>query len=107
MAKHPELRDGEMFIGNFSQLSRHLAHVERLGYVWRTKRTGNAAYDDKGNVIAHLKPVFISLEEARSTGRKIDLQNMAWDRSDDQKVRDQMTANLFPQRLRLIRSEDL
>ena len=56
--KHPEQRDDEVYLGNF----------DNFGYAiigWRTKRMGNVAYRDDGNLLndKNLFPVFKDIKE--------------------------------------------
>ena len=53
---HPELQDGEKFLSNENEES-----FRRIG--WKTKRSGNEAYDVRGNVVKYLFPVFVQKDE--------------------------------------------
>jgi hypothetical protein len=77
-SKHPELRDGEIFIGNVSRATRYLIKRKQLGHAFADERFGEVAYDHNNNIMAHLKPAFIPMTTAQKTGRKIDMQNMTW-----------------------------
>jgi hypothetical protein len=54
--KHPELLEGEMWITNLSP-----DKIDEIQY--DTKRVGITAYDNFGNVVEGLVPVFISRAE--------------------------------------------
>ena len=58
---HPELRDGEVFIGNTS-----LDHWECVG--WKTKRMGDVAYNIYGEPLNGIHPTFAQAEELRRAG---------------------------------------
>ena len=58
--KHPELEDGEIFIGNVSEQFYH----HNIG--WKTKRMGNVTYTVDGKIIKSvysMVPVFIQKKE--------------------------------------------
>jgi hypothetical protein len=60
---HPEQQDDEVFITNSRPVDVHL-----IG--WNTKRTGEQAYDRKGEQITYFVPVFVKrweIEEALVT----------------------------------------
>lgn len=63
-AKHPELRDGEIWLTNVQNLGSD--DYSRIG--WETKRLGNIAYTLDGEVILSskssiMRPVFVKLQE--------------------------------------------
>lgn len=58
---HPELKDGELFAINHNPNGSAMINFDNLPY--ETKRLGEVAYDDSGNVIPGLKPVFASRTE--------------------------------------------
>lgn len=53
--QHPELKDGEIFLANGTK-------NEGLP-PYRTARMGNIAYDNKGNPIEGLFPIFVQKDE--------------------------------------------
>jgi len=57
---HPELRAGEIFLGNTS--------INAVGVDWKTKRLGEVAYDMDGRIAKHLRPVFVTRDEIEKTG---------------------------------------
>ena len=57
--KHPEQREGEVFIGNIEP--------QRMNVVgWTTKRKGDTAYDVNGIAVKELVPVFVQESEIRA-----------------------------------------
>jgi hypothetical protein len=60
--KHPELQEGEVFIGN----GFGLYDLDRINY--KTKRMGDVAYDKDGNplTIVGYKPYFAQRSEVES-----------------------------------------
>lgn len=54
--RHPEEGTDEVFLTNTT-----LANYRKIGY--RTKRTGDVAYDVEGGVIRGMFPVFVSRSE--------------------------------------------
>ena len=66
--KHPELREGEVFLTNGS-ISEFYPHIG-----WTTKRIGVTAYDsDKQPIHSHdFRPVFVQRSELEKAGITID-----------------------------------
>ena len=78
--KHPELREGEVFISNISSLrvcsprlsiypdwpDDNRSDWECIG--WKTKRMGNIAYDIHGRPINGMHPVFAQRAELQKDG---------------------------------------
>jgi hypothetical protein len=65
---HPELQDGEVFVSNIEK-PRSLGEVaddESLPFT--SKRRGNNAYDDEGNIIPGYYPVFVMQSEVIARG---------------------------------------
>jgi len=63
---HPELKRGEVFIGNFDVSSFKLCN-------WKTKRTGEQAYDEEHRPTCDDRfPVFIQRSEIEATGIEMD-----------------------------------
>jgi len=60
---HPELRAGEMFIGNFMS-------DEYSGIGWSTKRTGRQAYTIHGEEQTGFMPVFVQRSEYEEGTKK-------------------------------------
>ena len=58
---HPELKENEKFCINEVENSDSMFSFDSIPH--KTKRLGNIAYDDKGNVIPNARPIFISKEE--------------------------------------------
>ena len=75
---HPELKEGEVFIGNISlgyhphldivdpDWSDYRTDWEVIG--WKTKRRGNVAYDIYGKPINGMCPVFAQKSELEEAG---------------------------------------
>ena len=61
---HPELKDGEVLIGNFDDDNYRMCD-------WKTRRVGQKAYDAAGELVAgdKLFPVFVQRTEVE--GRRI------------------------------------
>lgn len=53
---HPELKDGEVFLGNFRP-----NQLNDIG--WKTRRAGVQSYDFKGNAYDGARPVFVQQSE--------------------------------------------
>lgn len=72
---HPELREGEIFLGNFSFYGRAQREWDSLR--WKTKRKGEVAYDDHGRPLreatdrSEIYPVFAQESELVEAGVKI------------------------------------
>jgi len=64
---HPEMKEGEKFLGNMNEEGFR-------GTGWKTKRSGNMAYDKRGIVVKHLFPVFVQKDEY-DEGMKAQEQN--------------------------------
>lgn len=63
---HPELRDSEVFLGNFTD-------VDAMTIGWKTKRAGNRAYYADGSPYLYqterkVRPYFADLNELREAG---------------------------------------
>lgn len=54
--KHPELKVGEVFLGNFPR-----DQIADIG--WKTKRVGFQSYDFKGQAYDGARPVFVQQAE--------------------------------------------
>lgn len=72
--RHPELREGEIFLGNFTKNS-----FSNIG--WKTKRWGSCSYDIYGDPIKKsflpsLFPVFVQRKEIEHLGFNIDEENL-------------------------------
>ena len=73
---HPELREGEIFLGNFSFYGRAQRDWDDLR--WKTKRKGEIAYDDQGRPLSEttsrteIYPVFVQEAELAEAGVKIE-----------------------------------
>jgi len=61
--KHPELREGEIFLGNFWKRNNAWKPIR-----WASKRKGNIAYDIYGDAMKESFPVFISRKEFEDAG---------------------------------------
>lgn len=59
---HPELREGEIWITNSSELSQEVG--------WKTKRCGKTAYDVYGKSLKYLVPVFAQKFEIEAKSGK-------------------------------------
>ncbi len=55
---HPELKTGEVFVMNHNPGGNDMIHFDNLPY--KTKRLGNNAYADDGELLPGLKPIFAS-----------------------------------------------
>lgn len=71
--KHPETREGEMYLTNcysgiFYDPNRD---DEYYSIGWKTKRKGKVSYDNNGNIIVDLYPVFIQIEEYEAKHGKV------------------------------------
>lgn len=66
--KHPELQEGESFLGNYTQ-SDFESKIR-----WQVKRIGNVAYDRSGHILAQQEshPVFVSKEELQKAGIRVE-----------------------------------
>lgn len=71
--EHPELREGEIFLGNFMR-SYYLSNIG-----WKTKRIGIHAYNhetnqplEQDNDNFRLYPVFVKEEELKNDGVQIE-----------------------------------
>jgi len=64
-AGHPELRKGEVFLGN-----HHKKSFDELPH--KSKRAGNIAYDDRGNPLNDVRyfPAFAIEEEHKKLHKK-------------------------------------
>jgi hypothetical protein len=71
--RHPELKDGEVLLGNVKP-----AAVRHLG--WKTMRFGETAYGKDGNPVnGESKPLFVTRDEATANGNEIDADgNIVW-----------------------------
>ena len=54
--EHPELKDGEIWAMNEAENSTAMI-FDSMRY--RTKRFGVTAYDDEGNILPNMRPIFI------------------------------------------------
>lgn len=66
--KHPEIREGEIFLANCSKEDFQIM-------TWQTKRQGEIAYDFQGNQLTPLGvyPVFIELKELERAGSRFSI----------------------------------
>lgn len=62
---HPELRTGEIFLGNGNE-----AGFNQLCY--RTKRSGRKAYGTDGKQLPQYFPIFVTIEEYKVTPQTAD-----------------------------------
>jgi len=58
--KHPELRKGEVFLGN------SIRHGAECG--WKTRRVGIVAYKTNGEVYTEGRPMFAQIQELVEAG---------------------------------------
>lgn len=63
--KHPELREGEVFLHN----CRNGTTLEPR---WKSERNGTVAYDIDGNILRGSHPVFAERKEIEAAGIEID-----------------------------------
>ena len=70
--RHPELREGEVFISNISDsLPSAYVNDNRSDWRfigWKTKRMGQVAYDIYGKPISDMRPVFAQRAELKEAG---------------------------------------
>jgi hypothetical protein len=57
---HPELKEGEIFLGNFPE-----GQAIQVG--WKTKRIGWQSYDKDGLAYSGSRPVFVQIAELPQT----------------------------------------
>lgn len=71
--KHPELKEGEIFLTNAS--NKQFSDAD-----FRTKRLGNNAYDGNGKKLSHDDwfPVFISKKELSAIGKNLKTIRKSW-----------------------------
>jgi|GEM_PF-3678683 len=62
---HPELQEGEIFLGNFYQGDASFDHIK-----WKTKRAGSEAYTKDGESLLDYSPVFVQRSEVEKAGIK-------------------------------------
>lgn len=75
---HPELQEGEVFLGNFSfcegdeeKYFVDPGHYNEVG--WMTKRMGLIAYNTKGEMLPNtMHPVFVRRWELERAGINVD-----------------------------------
>lgn len=69
--KHPELQEGEVFLGNF-------IYGNFLKISYKTKRLGRMTYDRHGKPLTEssVYPVFAQRDELKAEG--IDPDNLTW-----------------------------
>lgn len=73
--RHPEIRDGEVFIGNSRMIGLKLViHDIFDELAWETKRKGNVAYTRSGVVIDGAYPIFIQLSEYEKKYGKANME---------------------------------
>lgn len=53
--KHPELKDGELFLSNTNGDAKNIPY--------KSKRFGSVAYDIDGNIIPGSRPIFVLEDE--------------------------------------------
>lgn len=61
--KHPETREGEIYLTNCCLDVFNNPDDEYYKIGWKTKRKGKVAYDIYGNIIENAYSVFIQIEE--------------------------------------------
>lgn len=73
--QHPELQEGEIFIGNYSFYGRAQREWDEMR--WKTKRKGTVAYDKDGEPLSEstsrseIYPVFAQESELIEAGIEI------------------------------------
>ena len=68
---HPELQAGEMYLTNCYDRTPFDQDDSYHEIGWKTKRRGKISYDNNGNIIADLYPVFIQIEEYEAKYGKV------------------------------------
>jgi hypothetical protein len=69
---HPELRQGEVFLGNFDDPAEKDIFLEEEDNTtvydigWKTKRIGIKAYSIEGVILEHSVPVFVQATELQA-----------------------------------------